>query len=537
MVDMVETYYASAEREAGEALRDVAAALRGDAVVQGLLDGYPEIAVLLNDCRQIVACNRSLLVLLGTDNYRDVVGRRVGEVMQCIHATTAPGGCGTAEACRACGAVKAMLDCQRTGEAARGECQLASGEGTGARTFELAVVATPLVVRGMKLMVFAARDIAAQKRREALERIFFHDALNVAGGIHGLASLLHSGERFDPVSHPERLLAMSRQLIEQVQAQRDLAAAERGDLLPCWTTIEVGRLLEDLSAAYSGHPVALGRTLRVVAPPADCALMQSDRTLLQRVLGNLVKNALEASEEGGCVTVSCSAGPGDGVRFHVHNATVMPRGVQLQVFRRSFSTKGGRGRGLGTFSVKLLTSCYLGGEVGFESTEDRGTTFTVTLPRCQVRDWDGGLAAVRPGEGAERLVGCRVLLAEDGLDNRRLLTRLLERAGAKVEVVENGRQAVDAVRRAVAADGAYDVVLMDMQMPELDGYEATRQLRGEGYAGRVIALTAHATTGDREACLDAGCDAHVSKPVSRSVLLDAIVRGMGSGPESRVAGG
>jgi len=517
-----ETFHAPAARLPEAELHPVVESLQSDHVVQALLDGYPEVAVLLNEQRQVVACNQALLRLLGTTDHAGVVGRRIGEVLGCVHATELPGGCGTSETCRTCGAVNAMLDCQGSGEAIRGECRIATGSTDNPDAWDLEVLATPLRLRDMKLMIFAARDIAAIKRREALERLFFHDTLNVAGGIQGLAELLEDGDEFDPDVHPHRLHAMARQLIEQIHSQRDLAAAERGELTPSWSTIVISDLFDDLKGMYEPHPVAKDRSLAFSVSEATKPTLQSDRVLLNRVLGNLIKNALEASEPRGRVTVTCERADDNQVRFTVHNETVMPREVQLQVFKRSFSTKGGTGRGLGTFSVKLLTSKHLGGYVAFQSTEGSGTTFLVTIPRRQIADWNPERGIPEHSDGDLLLAGRSVLLAEDGPDNQRLISFLLKKAGVAVTVVENGKLASDAALAARDDGNPFDVILMDMQMPVMDGYEATGLLRQEGYRRPIIALTAHTTGSDRQKCIDVGCDDYATKPIDRKKLIETI---------------
>jgi CheY-like chemotaxis protein len=118
----------------------------------------------------------------------------------------------------------------------------------------------------------------------------------------------------------------------------------------------------------------------------------------------------------------------------------------------------------------------------------------------------------------------RILVAEDTSDTRKLLRRVLERAGLSVDAAQNGAEARAMALAACRAGEPYDVVLMDMQMPEMDGYEATSRLRAEGYRGAILALTAHAMTGEREKCIAAGCDDYATKPIDRATLLATLAR-------------
>jgi CheY-like chemotaxis protein len=122
----------------------------------------------------------------------------------------------------------------------------------------------------------------------------------------------------------------------------------------------------------------------------------------------------------------------------------------------------------------------------------------------------------------EASLAAHVLLVEDGPDNQRLIARYLRRAGAEVTVAENGQIALDCIADAQAAGGGFDCILMDMQMPVLDGYEATQRLREQGYPGLIIALTAHAMPQDRVRCLEVGCDDYTTKPVDRKQLISLL---------------
>ena len=179
----------------------------------------------------------------------------------------------------------------------------------------------------------------------------------------------------------------------------------------------------------------------------------------------------------------------------------------------------------------------LGGDISSQSVPGKGSAFLVTVetgPLQGIRSLDGFNEAVRaarnpPGDGTApaRIPLCgRLLLVEDGEDNRRLIAFVLQQHGATVEIAENGQIAVDKVVQARDAGEAFDCILMDMQMPVLDGYAATRRLREMGFRTPIIALTAHAMIGDRELCREAGCDDYVTKPIDRKILPTVVAHHM-----------
>lgn len=510
------THHAPAERVGRDQLRALVEAVHESRLIQALLDSYPDVVVLLDAHRQIVACNAAVVRLLGVGDPEDLVGERVGEVLSCVHAREMPGGCGTSEHCQNCGAVNAMLRCQATGAPASDDCRITTGDPQAPQAWDLHTVAAPLSLAGQNLIIFTARDVSAARRREALERLFFHDILNIATGLEGLAEQFAIEHRCDHAPYGERLTALSRQLVEQIRAHRDLAAAEQGELEPRWETVAVSDLFHTLRATYETHPVARHCRLVFHTSQSAPALFESDPVLLTRVLGNLIKNALEASHPGQTVTVALAGLTPDDVTFTVHNEDAMPPQVRLQVFQRSFSTKGGIGRGLGTFSVKLLTGRYLGGTVDFRSQPETGTTFTVTLPRCRTPDWSPDMALSTAADTNRRLDDMHVLIAEDDADNARLLAHLIKKAGATVVTAGDGQAAINCV---AATARPFDVILMDVSMPGVDGLTATRQLRQQGHAMPILALTAFGADEDRHACIAAGCDQHVEKPVDRRTLL------------------
>jgi signal transduction histidine kinase len=371
--DALHTGFAPAERAAAAEVQKQGDQLRDMPLLRQFIDASPEILVVLNDCRQVVYSNRALLDLLGVKCEEDLCGLRPGEVLHCVHANENEAGCGTTEFCSTCGAVRAILDGLAGNESVQ-ECRIGVESGD---SLDLRVRATPLKLADQQFVVLAVVDISNEKRRQALERIFFHDILNTAGGVNGYAYLLTMGAAEDLDKMADSVYRLSNRLIDEIKGQRELLAAESNELRPELVSVDSLPVLHEVAELYRQHQVAEGREV-VVDPASESVRFPSDRALLTRVVGNMTKNALEASPEGGRVTLSCRR-DGDHCLFEVHNPSFMPRHVQLQIFQRSYSTKGA-GRGLGTYSMKLLSERYLGGGVSFESNEDTGTVFRARYP-------------------------------------------------------------------------------------------------------------------------------------------------------------
>ena len=368
-----DTFFLPARRAGPAEIAEAAERVGSTQTVCQVLDGLPGPAVVINEFRQILAANKRLLDDLGVASVEDLLGQRPGEALGCRAVAEAPGGCGTGRRCAYCGCVNAVAESLKTDTTQTAECRIARADGT-ALDFE--VSATPTLLDDMPVVFVALRDISAEKRREVLERTFFHDLLNTAGGLRGLLSM--SGSTESPEDRARlrgSLLALADDLITEIRNHRQLCEAEEGNLDLFVSPHPVARILEDVGLLYLSHEAARGRTLALRGGPD--LVVETDPIVLKRVLGNMVKNALEAAPEHGTVTFWAGA-ENDGVAFHVQNPGVMPDSVQQQIFQRSFSTKG-EGRGLGTYSMKLLGERYLHGEVSFHSEPGTGTTFTFKL--------------------------------------------------------------------------------------------------------------------------------------------------------------
>jgi signal transduction histidine kinase len=175
----------------------------------------------------------------------------------------------------------------------------------------------------------------------------------------------------------ETIFSLTNRLIDEIKSQRDLLSAENNELIVNPVTCNSLEIISDVIVLYSNHQVIKEKEI-IIDQNSENINFISDNVLLKRVLGNMIKNALEASNEGDKVTAGSRFNENE-IEFYIHNNIFMPDEVQLQIFQRSFSTKG-TGRGLGTYSIKLLSEKYLRGKVLFESSEGNGTTFYARFP-------------------------------------------------------------------------------------------------------------------------------------------------------------
>jgi CheY-like chemotaxis protein len=264
--------------------------------------------------------------------------------------------------------------------------------------------------------------------------------------------------------------------------------------------------------------------------------IQTDPTRVRQILVNLVGNAIKFTELGAVNIRVSFLGEADIIAFEVTDTGIGMDPQQIERLFRPFSqadnstTRRFGGTGLGLSICKRLTS-LLGGDISVESIPGMGTSFRAAVSAGQRNI--GSAPQVDPQHGEETstshsenqevglLQSVRILLAEDGPDNQRLIGHVLRKAGADVSIVDNGLKAYELALENRQHNQPFDVVLMDMQMPVMDGYEAVRRLRKANYAGPIVALTAHAMAEDRKKCLEAGCDDFQTKPINRRDLVES----------------
>jgi two-component system, sensor histidine kinase len=272
----------------------------------------------------------------------------------------------------------------------------------------------------------------------------------------------------------------------------------------------------------------------------------TDPLRLRQVLVNLVGNAIKFTNQGEVrLAVRLNADSSRlSLRFDVSDTGIGMNEEEIGGLFKPFSqadnssTRKFGGTGLGLCISKCLAEA-LGGDIEVRSEPGKGSTFSLTIDPGPLEGVsvieDAQEAATEPPPAAkpadaDKIALCgRILVAEDMMENQRLICLLLRNAGAQVSAVDNGQLAVETAQAAHDAGGTFDVVLMDMQMPVMDGYEATRQLRKRGYTGPIVALTAHAMVEDCQKCLAAGCNDYLPKPFQHRALLEMVARHITAG--------
>jgi CheY-like chemotaxis protein len=385
------------------------------------------------------------------------------------------------------------------------------------------------------------RALAASRAKSDFLANVSHEIRTPLGAILGYAELVEQRIARDPDAtdwmaglrrNGEHLLRLVDDLLDVSKIEAGALQIERG---PCAPMAIVSEAIEMLRVRARARSLALSVDYASAIPER----IVSDGARLRQVLVNLLENAIKFTERGGVSLLVKLEAPHPGparLLFEVSDTGIgIPREYQPRMFEpfsQADTSKtrrfGGTGLGL-SISRKLVQS--LGGDIEVQSEPGRGSRFRfwidpgplagVPLIGVSSRPHEATTPAREDRPGARP---ARVLLAEDSPDNQRLIRTILARAGYHVELAVDGQAAVSLALAAREADEPFEVVLMDMQMPVLDGYAATRSLRESGYTGPIVALTAHAMQGEREKCLDAGCDEFATKPISSRDLADLVAR-------------
>ena len=369
------TYFASAEKTDRRTLERQIGLFEQNGQFQRIVNDLPEMIMILNECRQVVYINHMLAGFINVNDPKPVYGQRPGELFKCIHATEC-NGCGTTQFCRFCGAAQAIVNSLNyRNTMSIMECSITTSE---LDSLELKVYAISWPsIESEKFTMMVVKDISDSKWRNMMEKIFFHDIMNVLTALRSMVGLEISSPGFSKEELIDIVLRVTNEMIDEINSHRDIIAAEDRRLRTDFSVISSSELLDSLLVLFLRTFADQGKRLTLQEKDGNIHF-KTDSHLLKRVISNMLKNALEASSADDEIIIGTRR-CGDAIEIFVQNPGDMPEQVRLQMFKRSFSTKG-RNRGLGTYSMKLLTERYLHGKVSFSCDAEYGTTFSVLLP-------------------------------------------------------------------------------------------------------------------------------------------------------------
>ena len=507
---------------------------------------HSTVVHMLIDDGGIFDCNSAALSLFGVPGKGALIGRR----LEALCPATQADGSHTAELLRG------LILASRNDRPQMTELAVTSSDG---REVPVGASFTHVTLDARPVTLVVLNDLSSSKRAEAKLRAAMEAAEEASRAKSDfLANMSHEIRTpmtailgyADLMLDPDQSEEVRRMQVETVRHNGEHLLTIINDILDL-SKIEAGKMtleshpFDPAQVCVQVHDLMLPRAqdkdlaLRLVFETQIPRTIHSDPTRLRQILINLIGNALKFTSSGG-VTVRISraiAISGPGLAFAIEDSGI---GMSPEALARLFqpftqadtsTTRKYGGTGLG-LTISRHLSQLLGGDVTVTSEIGKGSTFRVVIacagdgeaPLQRINEDQvriDGLVRTNIAPTRERtLEGARVLLAEDGLDNQRLICFHLQKAGATVDVASNGRIAVEKASEAWRNEMPFDVILMDMQMPELDGYDASRELRALGYEGPIVALTAHAMNGDRDKCLAAGCDDYATKPIDRDKLLE-----------------
>ncbi len=377
-ISKIATYFDTPFRSTVEEIEQSKRQVISQPILSQMLEGFPNLAVVLDANRQIIAYNKKAESILNPDKSGSIYGQRVGEAIQCIHAFDMPAGCGTSTFCSECGAGKCNKFTKDTLQSCTEECRITVNQNGVESSLDLKVFTSVINIDNINYILFSIEDIKDEKRRKILEKIFFHDVLNTATAIYGMSEIIKETDKVEDIDEFKHLLFNSSgQLIKEIEMQRDLINAECGKLNVNIQSTSVNKILSKAFELYKNHELTQGTNYNCEFLNSDVNI-KTDEALLIRSLGNLIRNALEAVNKKGNVKILVLQNNGH-ISFNIKNDSIIPENIKLQIFQRSFSTKAKSGRGIGTYSVKLLVEQYLGGSVSFISNSDSGTIFSVNF--------------------------------------------------------------------------------------------------------------------------------------------------------------
>ena len=518
---------------------------RRHAMLENVINGVSDAIIIADFQQKIMMCNDAVFSLFGKAPI-DLIGQPLDSLYQDAVQTPVPDSMSQSIASNLRPSSK-IINCIRhdasifPGETITSPLRDESGQAQGSISVIRDVTER---LKGEEVIRIAKEEaeLASRTKSEFLANMS-HEIRTPMTAILGYADLLDDAIEHGDLAHQKDCVDTIRRnghhLLQVINDILDLSKIEAGYMTLEKIDCNPREMIQDVVGILSPRAKEKGISLSLRFEGLIPSRIQSDPTRVKQVLFNLVGNAVKFTEEGS-VTVTVQAfrdntRPDYRLSFEVRDTGIgMSPSQQKNLFTpftqadSSMSRRFG-GTGLGLTIVKRLSE-MLDGDIRVNSQPGQGSAFTFVLGtglspiRPATNNAQSHSASSSPATTEVRILrpnslnGMKILLVEDGPDNQRLISFLLKKAGSTVQICEHGQQAIDLLFGLEPV--SFDLVLMDMQMPVLDGYNATMELRQRGFKSPVIALTAHAMSGDREKCIDAGCDDFLSKPIDKNTLIE-----------------
>jgi signal transduction histidine kinase len=349
--------------------------LNTELFIDKLLNILPVNIAVINEKRQVLFVNKSFYDTLNVKSSEEFIGKLPGEALNCVNADKSQDGCGASPQCKFCIAINTIIECQMTNKSITNNVLFRLKDNLNEKIVELKLTAMPFLFENRNLMLLMLQDISELNRQKMMERMFFHDVMNTTGALINAFELMSD----DPALHLDLIPLLgnaARMLYDEINAQKIMTLAESNELKVNPVSFDLYDSINYLVDLLSKHSVSKDK--RIVLLKDTNVKIITDRTILERIVINLLKNALEASDKG--MTIFVNYGFNHSNFFiSVENETIINEEIKSQMFKKRVSTKGEL-RGVGTYSIKLLTEQFLKGTVTFQSDILRGTVFTITIP-------------------------------------------------------------------------------------------------------------------------------------------------------------
>ena len=379
-INVIKTHFAPAKRTVERSIRKKNKRIINDReLAQKIVKETPNLGVILDSNRQIVYANEAITSLLGLGNMDKTLGLRPGELVSCVYSDVMTGGCGTSKACQQCGAVNTIVKCLKSRKRQEGECEISSFMNGQLVPFKFKISCSPLELQNEYFVIANLTDIKGEEDKKEQLMTSVRAGAEANQDLSGLSDLLKNvGE----TGHLENLLDVMKSgsidhAEEAAAESQRLTDAENGELTANFESLSAFAILNNVVSMARSKNMQQSREI-MLAPPFPSVYVMTDTNIFEHVLRCMLRNAVEATPVAETVYIGYEI-TGFTVTFYVSNPGSIPAEHQGLIFEKGFTTKESR-KGLGTYSMKLLGETYLYGQVDFQTDENTGTKFFISLP-------------------------------------------------------------------------------------------------------------------------------------------------------------